>query len=124
MAVSKKFYEAASKDEALRAELEQAALEALGDLLEERGLGQEAAKVLEAAATKVAEAHGFVPDTSEALDLDELDAVAGGVCACPGVGGGTGNGKQCGCVIGGKGHGDGPNAHNCICLVGGGGQDD
>ena len=124
MAVSKKFYEAVSKDEALRAELEQATLEALAAFLKERGLEDEAAKAAEAAAAKVAEAHGFAPEEAEKLDLDELDAVAGGVCACPVAGGGTGNGKQCGCVIGGKGHGDGPNAHNCICLVGGGGQDD
>ena len=62
MAVSKKFYEEASKDPALRAELEQATLEALAAFLKEKGLEQEAAMATEAAAAKVAEAHGFAPD--------------------------------------------------------------
>ena len=83
MAVSKKFYEEASKDPALRPELEQATLEALAAFLKEKGLEQEAAMATEAAAAKVAEAHGFAPDEAEKVDLDELDAVAGGVCACP-----------------------------------------
>ena len=84
MAVNKKFYEAASKDEALKAEAEQAAYGALQALLEERGLEEEAAKAVEAAVEKVAAARGFEPETSVRLDLDELDAVAGGACGCPG----------------------------------------
>jgi len=122
MAVSKKFYEAASKDPAIRAELEQAALEALAAFLKERGLEDEAAKAAEAAAAKVAEAHGFAPEEAEKLDLDELDAVAGGVCACPVVGGGTGNGKECACGVFGAGTND--SSKRCLCYVGGGGEDD
>ena len=124
MAVSKEYLVAVSQDATLRAEAENAAFEALVDFLKERGLEEEAGKTIEAATEKFAEAHGFKPEYSGSLDLDELDAVAGGVCACPGAGGGTGNGKQCVCIIGGKGHGDGSNAHNCICFVGGGGEDD
>ncbi|MBQ9001304.1 MAG: hypothetical protein IJ087_05570 [Eggerthellaceae bacterium] len=119
MAVSKKFYEAASKDEALRAELEQATYGALGAFLKEHGLDQEAAKAVEAAAQKVAEAHGFAPEDADELDLDELDAVAGGVCFCPAVGGGTGTGKQCACVVGGKGEND--DGSLCACPIVGSG---
>ena len=128
MSASKDLYEAASRDEALKAELERASWEALDAFLRERGLERDAAGAVEAAARKVAEAHGLsagpAAGTAAELDLDELDAVAGGLCACPGAGGGTGNGKQCVCILGGKGHGDGSNAHNCICFVGGGGEDD
>ena len=121
MPVSKKFYEAVTKDPALKAELEQATLEALEALLKENGLEEEAVKAAQAAADKVAEAHGFAPEDTDELDLDELDAVAGGVCACPVVGGGTGNGKQCACVGWGQGEG---NRKICVCVAGGGGEDD
>ncbi len=122
MTVSKKFLEAASKDSALKAELEQATLEALGEFLKSKGLEAEAGKIADAAMTKVAEAHGFKADEMEELSEDELKAVAGGKCACPVVGGGTGTGKQCGCVLGGKGHNN--SGQGCVCFVGGGGIDD
>ena len=127
MAVSKKFYEAASKDEALRAELERATYGALEAFLRECGLEEEAAKATEAAVEKVAEAYGFVAEGPEVLDLDELDAVAGGACGCPGVGGGTGDGKKCACVGWGQGEADlvanDGTRSICVCVLGGGGGD-
>ena len=125
MPVSKEYLEAVSKDPALRAEAEQASLEALGELLEERGLEDEAAKVLEAAAEKVARAHGFEPvdedEGAEKLSLDELDAVAGGgvTCICPAVGGGGGEGVACGCAAFGWGEND--DGVQCFCAGGGAG---
>ena len=122
MAASKKFYEAASKDEALKAEAEQAALDALGAFLKEKGLEEEATKIVDEAVEKVAEAHGFEPETVVRLDLDELDAVAGGVCACVVAGAGKGTGKNCGCGIAGAGTND--SGECCACAFGGGGEDD
>ncbi len=122
MTVSKKFLEAASKDSALKAELEQATLAALGEFLKSKGLEAEAAKITEAAMTKVAEAHGFKADEMEDISGDELEAVAGGWCGCPVVGGGTGTGKQCACV--GYGTGTNDSLKDCFCLVGGEGEDD
>ena len=87
MTVNKKFLEAVSKDEALKSELEQATLEALGEFLKSKGLEEEAGKIAEAAMEKVAEAHGFKADEMTELSEDELEAVAGGVCACPVAGG-------------------------------------
>ncbi len=109
--VSKKFLEAVSNDSALKAELEHATLAALGEFLKSKGLDEEAGKIAEAAMTKVAEAHGFMADEMEALSDDKLKAVAGGVCACPFAGGGTGNGRQCGCFFYGKGKG-----YECIII--------
>lgn len=122
MSASKEFYETLTKDEELRAEAEQAAYAALVALLKERGLEREASKAVEAAVEKVAEAHGFAPKGDEALDLDELDAVSGGKCGCPAVGGGTGTGKHCGCVLGGYGKND--SGDICACGVVGAGRDD
>ncbi len=123
MTINKKFLEAASKDSALQAEVEHAVLEALGDFMKAKGLEEEAAKIREAAAEKVAEAHGFTSDEMEELSDDELEAVAGGVCLCPAVGGGTGYGKQCFCFIGGKGT-NADTGRQCGCAVIGMGLDD
>ena len=79
MAVSKKFLQAVSEDEALKAEVARASYEALGELLKEKGLEDEAAQVLAAAAEKVAEAHGFEPADGDALDIDDLEEVSGGM---------------------------------------------
>ena len=122
MKVNKKFLEAASKDSALKSELEQATLEALGEFLKSKGLEEEAGKVAEAAMEKVAEAHGFKADEMIELSDDELEAVAGGYCFCPAVGGGTGTGKQCACVIGGTGTND--SGKKCNCPGYGYGEDD
>lgn len=54
MTVNKKFLEAVSKDEALKAEVEHAAVEALSEFMKARGLEEEAAKITEAALEKVA----------------------------------------------------------------------
>ena len=89
MTVNKKFLEAVSKDEALKSELEQATLEALGEFLKSKGLEAEAGKVAEAAIEKVAEAHGFKADEMEEVSTDELEAVAGGICFCAVGGGGA-----------------------------------
>ena len=108
---AKKFAEAVSKDEAMKKELE-----ALG-------------KNDVAAVIKVAAKHGFTlteedfkAEAMEELDEDELEAVAGGACHCPVVGGGTGNGKQCACVVGGKGESD--SGRLCVCVLAGIGNDD
>lgn len=126
MSASKDLYEAASKDEALKAELERASWEALGAFLRERGLERDAAGAVEAAARKVAEAHGLglgpAAGTAAELDLDELDAVAGGTCNCPGAGVGSGTGKQCFCLVYGKGEND--SGKRCVCRIGGVGGDD
>ena len=66
-------------------------------------------------------------DQEKALDMNELDAVAGGgMCVCPFVGGGTAdspNEKPCGCVVGGGGEwtqaNEFGNKGRCVCpLVG------
>ena len=101
MPFSKKFLEATSKDEALRAELEREILEALitylrekgieleagqvtgealTELLKERGLEEEATKIAESVIERFSKAHGFEDEQDvqdEELVLDELDAVAG-----------------------------------------------
>ena len=126
MSASKDLYEAASRDEALKAELERASWEALDAFLKERGLERDAAGAVEAAARKVAEAHGLsagpAAGTAAELDLDELDAVAGGTCKCPGAGTGSGTGKQCFCLLYGKGEND--SGKRCVCQIGGVGGDD
>ena len=107
---AKKFAEAVSKDEAMKKELE-----ALG-------------KNDVVAVIKVAAKHGFTlteedfkAEAMEELDEDELEAVAGG-CCCAGIGGGTGSGKQCVCVLGGKGEND--SGRLCVCALAGVGDDD
>ena len=122
MAVSKKFLEAVSTDEALKAKVEQAALEALGEFLKSKGLEAEAAKVTEEAMTKAAEAHGFKAEEMEEVSTNELEAVAGGWCACSFGGTGTGNGKKCLCLMGGRG--EAYDGHSCICPNDGLGLDD
>ena len=108
---AKKFAEAVSKNEAMKKELET--------------LGKNDV----AAVIKVAAKHGFTltEEDFKAADMnemneDELEAVAGGVCVCPYVGGGTGTGKQCACVMGGKGTND--SGTLCGCAIVGAGRDD
>ena len=122
MKINKKFLEAASKDSALKSELEHATLEALSEFLKSKGLEEQAGKVAEAAMEKVAEAHGFKADEMIELSDDELEAVAGGICFCPAVGGGTDTGKQCACVIGGTGQNN--SGKTCFCYLNGHGRDD
>ena len=78
MAISKEFIEAAAKDKNLEAEAMQAAYDALGEFLEEKGLEDEANQIMDAAAEKVAEAHGFELADDDALDIDDLEYVSGG----------------------------------------------
>ena len=78
MAISKEFFEAVSKDQDLRAEVDEAGYEALGELLKAKGLEEEAGKALEEAAEKVAAAHGFEPAGGAELDIDDLEGVSGG----------------------------------------------
>ena len=122
MTVNKKFLEAVSKDSALKSELEHATLEALGEFLKSKGLEEEAVKIAEAAMTKIAEDHGFKSEEMTELSEDELEAVAGGVCACPVAGGGTGTGKACACAAVGFGTND--SGKKCACCLGGYGHDD
>jgi len=78
MAISKEFFEAVSKDQDLRAEVDEAGYEALGEFLKAKGLEEEAGKALEEAAEKVAAAHGFEPAGDAELDIDDLEGVSGG----------------------------------------------
>ena len=78
MSDSKKFFELVSKDNAVKAELEQASLEALKKVLEDKGLGDEAKKALSYAMTQVAEAHGCKLGGMEEVSPEEMKAVAGG----------------------------------------------
>jgi len=78
MAISKEFFEAVSKDQDLRAEVDEAGYEALGEFLKAKGLEEEAGKVLEEAAEKVAAAHGFEPAGGTELDINDLEGVSGG----------------------------------------------
>ncbi len=128
MKVNKKFLEAVSKDEALKAELEQAALAALGEFLKSKGLEAEAGKITEAATEKVAEAHGFRADDMEEISDDELKSVVGGGgCGCWLGGGGAGGKISCACFLGGYG-GDwtkeeGNTKFRCVCPYAGAGWD-
>lgn len=122
MTVSKKFFEAVSKDEALKAELEQATLEALGEFLKSKGLEEETGKIAEAAMTKVAEAHGFKADEMQEVSEDELKAVAGGYCSCNYPGAGTGT-QDCTCSHYGSGMHNSKNWRVCMCMERGTGQD-
>ena len=78
MSDSKKFFELVAKDNAVKAELEKASLEALKTLLAEKGLKDDAVKALEGAAAKVAEAHGLKLGGMEEVSPEEMKAVAGG----------------------------------------------
>ncbi len=79
MAVSKEFLEAVSNDRDLESEVERATYDALGELLKEKGLEEEAGRAMEAAMEKVAEAHGFEPADPDELAIDELEGVSGGM---------------------------------------------
>lgn len=78
MAISKEFLEAMSKDPGMKAEVDEAEYEALGEFLKAKGLEEEIAKVLDEAAEKVAAAHGFEPAGDTELGIDELEGVSGG----------------------------------------------
>ena len=118
----KKFMEALQADKELESALKQAM----------EGIKPEEQ---EAALVKFAQEKGF--DISEAdlnpdgqeVSPDELDNVAGGVCACPVLGGGngidvkTGTSYTCACIIAGDGD-NGKLDQNCLCVVCGGGEDD
>lgn len=76
----KKFFELASKDATIKSELSRASFGALKKLISDKGLQAEAEKALNEAITKTAESHGYNL-AMDALDEDELEAVAGGgVC--------------------------------------------
>lgn len=80
MSAMKEFFDLVSKDKDVKIELGEEALRALTELLAEKGLKDDARRVLEAAREKVAEAHGFKPGEMEELSEDEMQAVAGGLC--------------------------------------------
>ena len=77
MSDSKKFFELAANDAAVKSEVEKATLEALKELLTAKGLQAEAQKAVEGAVVKVASAHGMDIAMDEVSE-DELKAVAGG----------------------------------------------
>ena len=84
MSDSKKFFELVAKDAAVKSELEKASFEALKTLIDAKGLKTEAQKAIEEATAKVAKAHGF-NTAMDAIDEEELKAVAGGGYSCTGV---------------------------------------
>lgn len=58
------------------------------------------------------------------LSGDELEAVAGGVCGCGGIGGGTGTGKQCFCLFPTEsGQNNSGNTCKCPLSIGAGADD-
>ena len=98
--------------------------------LQTETIDQQKAKI-----TELARAHGItlteedfaIPQDGELSD-EELDAVAGGGCGCPGVGGGGGNDEKtgehyvCACIAGGAGQYN-EHSSNCLCFLIGGGTD-
>ena len=78
MSAAKEFFDLVSKDKDVKIELGEESLRALTELLAEKGLKDDARRVLEAVAEKVAETHGFKFGEMEELSEDELAAVAGG----------------------------------------------
>ena len=80
MSSTKEFFDLVSKDANVKIELGEASLKALLSLMAEKGLGDDAKKVIEDVTTKIAEARGFDLNATEELSEDELDAVAGGGC--------------------------------------------
>ena len=114
----KRFLEAVSSDEALQKEFKVLADSATKE-----------ADAHKSAIVELAAEHGFTltedyfkPSEMGELSMDELEAVAGGVCFCPLVGGGTGTGKQCVCGLSGLGTND--SGKTCKCSWSGLGQDD
>lgn len=94
MSVNKKLFELASKDDKVKAELNEATFKVLFDLLKEKGFAEDAAEAVDTAMTKVAEAHG-------------IKAVAGGakIMKCYRSGEGKGYGWECNCGFVGAGGG-------------------
>ena len=110
---AKKFLELVSSDEALKEKLKNVkSLEEALKIAAERGF-----QLTEEDIREESQGKGEV-----ALDDDEAEAVAGGVCACPVAGGGTAGGKQCACFL--YGHGKDDNGHGMECLGWGGVGDD
>ena len=68
------------KDVNVKIELGEESLKALMAFAAEKGLQNDARRVLEAVTAKLAEAHGFKLGEMEELSEDELAAVAGGSC--------------------------------------------
>lgn len=94
MSATKEFFDLVSKDKDVKIELGKETVKALTVLLAEKGLNEDAQKVLEAAAEKVAKANGFDLNAMEELSLDELSAVAGGECPDGAFAPGCGNCQQ------------------------------
>ncbi|MBQ3449510.1 MAG: hypothetical protein IJG34_06420 [Synergistaceae bacterium] len=78
MSAMKEFFDLVSKDKDVKIELGTETVKALTALLAEKGLKDDARRVLEAVTAKVAEAHGFKFGEMEELSEDEMQAVAGG----------------------------------------------
>ncbi len=83
MSAMKEFFDLVSKDKDVKIELGEESLRALTELLAEKGLKDDARRVLEAVTAKVAETHGFKFGEMEELSDGELEAVAGGALGCP-----------------------------------------
>ena len=111
----KKFLEAASKDEALKAEVN-----ALAEKFDRKSADENA---LKAAAIELAAKHGFTltdddfkPSEMTELTEDEMKSVAGGAtCSCSPEGSGKGTFLDCDCF----GIGDGKGVGGCACVYGG-----
>ncbi len=79
MSATKEFFDLVSKDASVKAELGEASIKALVELAAKKGFQDDAKKALEAAAAKVAAAHGLKFGGVAELSEQELAAVAGGV---------------------------------------------
>ncbi len=74
----KNFFESILKDKDLKIEFDEEIMKALLSLLEQKGLKDEAVKMLATVTEKFSEAHGFKPSEMEELSEEELEAIAGG----------------------------------------------
>ena len=120
----KKFLEMVSKDENLK----QKAM-AYNDMETDKAI-QAGIALAKELGIELTEADFVKKESSNELNDDELDAVAGGGgCGCAAAGGGGGTNPQgetygCACVMYGQGGNGNDDSFNCLCILGGAGGDE